>query len=259
MEEILVCCGSIFVLAAVLFGVFSFAAFTRQSNPPSTLEGLPSSEVAKDRQEAHRSRLETLLALIGMWLALPAICNIFQGMVDTVVRLDSIANNKIGPTIKLVTDGCLLGVLISGLVVLILVTITTWSTSKIGLWIASWLDSIKARFSRAQKAIPPPVPAKTEPVKEGGIVNKTAKEFFLVKIFDWIWARMPAINLGGENNPAPKNTHESIPAFTAPLLLSKDEQESSPALLEVQAKVEVEGQGISMYIQKVRKKNPNFP
>ena len=70
-----------------------------------------------ERKESQR-RFEVLLALIGLWLALPQTCAIAQRIVDTLTSLDYFTET-IAISIKLISDTCLFSFFIFGLVFLI--------------------------------------------------------------------------------------------------------------------------------------------
>ena len=74
-----------------------------------------------DRQEKENSFWEQftfLLTIIGLWLALPATFELFQRIGDNIAQL-GFFSEKTFTIIKIVLDGCLLGVYIIGLILLI--------------------------------------------------------------------------------------------------------------------------------------------
>ncbi len=252
MEEILICCGSIIFLGAILIGVFSFSVFSR-----GTKHSTPSVEVSPaEAREAHRNRLEFLLAIIGMWIGLPSLCSISQEVVRTFVSFENIVNDDTGKIIKMVSDGCLFGALFTGLIILIVVTITTWGTSFIGLKVSSWINSIKIKLNSKPK---PPVPQAhltNEPIKKQGdnYIKNTSKEFFLTKFLEGIWARITKTSLKQVDAPNPELIKPPVVITELPVT-NKDEMKNLP---HSPGKAP-EDQGMSFYVQKVRKKNPNFP
>ncbi len=252
MEEILVCCGSIFFLGAILIGTFSFSVFSRGHKPStSAIETSPA-----EAREAHRNRLEFLLAIIGMWIGLPSLCSISQEVVRTFVSFENIVNEDTGKIIKMVSDGCLFGALFTGLIILIAVTITTWGTSFIGLKVSSWMNSIKMKLRSKPKPPVSPVHPTNEPIKKQGdnYIKNTSREFFLTKFLDGVWTRIT------------KTPHQQIDDRNPELIkppaaitelphTNKDELRDLPP----SSGKALEDQGMSFYVQKVRKRNPNFP
>lgn len=77
----------------------------------------------KERQEIYRFRVNTLLTLIGLWLALPATCGLLQRMTDNLTSLDAFSKNM-AIIIKLTLDSFLLVFYIIGLLLLLFIGFT---------------------------------------------------------------------------------------------------------------------------------------
>jgi hypothetical protein len=74
--------------------------------------------ISENERKENQRRFEVLLALIGLWLALPQTCAIAQRIVDTLTSLDYFTET-IAISIKLLSDTCLFSFFIFGLVFLI--------------------------------------------------------------------------------------------------------------------------------------------
>lgn len=299
MEEILVCCGSLILLGAILLGFFAFSALIRQphySNSP--ISGFVND--IKDRRESNKNRLDALLAVIGIWLGLPSLCAISQEMVNTLVTLDSI-DKSTGITIKLVTNTCLLGGLSFGLILLVTVTVASWGTSSLGMAISSrwerikaWFTAFIAKFRKNKKAIHDKETQKDEKkTQDSDMMQEMSREISRI-VFEVVTSKLVEFEIDRRKNEsinapdksainnqpriespdekkqglmlAPTHSSDSV---DGPSLTVKMEQRNSEANLQenVEKKKDpvnsysdmLEEQGLSIFVKKIRKRNRNFP
>jgi hypothetical protein len=302
MEEILVCCGSLIFLGAILLGFFAFSSLVRKPYYPNSPADAFVNDI-RERRESSRNRLDALLAVIGIWLGLPSLCAISQEMVNTIVSLDSI-DKSVGITIKLVTDTCLLGGLFSGLIILVLVTVTSWSTSSLGMAISSRWEKIKAWFAARrkkhgdndEKASPDKEFKKDEKkTQDPDTLQEMSREISKI-VFEVVTSKLFEFELDRRKKEAAdapsKSAIEVQPRTESPsekkqelaLVTTHNDDENDKLSLDHASKMPqsnfdttlqvnvvekqestnspsdlLDEQGMSIYVKKIRKRNPNFP
>ncbi len=92
-------------------------------------------------QERFWRRLTTLLTILGLWLALPATCGLFQRIVDNLTQLDPFFSTTVAITTKIISDSCLMIIYIVGLVTLVIIGFTTFIAANA---IDTLTDSLRA-------------------------------------------------------------------------------------------------------------------
>ena len=142
MEEVLLCCTSVLLLVGVLLGMFLFSLYIKWLNKTSQDAPQASDDETKlasneqqiqikdSNQKTGPNVLETLLTTLGVWLGLPSICSTSQRLLEDLTSFGSF-NPNIASAIKLIADGLLLGLLITGLTVFVLIVIAGWGTGVI--------------------------------------------------------------------------------------------------------------------------------
>lgn len=108
----------------------------------------------QQRRETYQFRVNTLLTLIGLWLALPTTCGVLQRMADTLTSLTMISAYTNAVVIaKFIIDVGLLCFYGFGIALLIFIGVTGWIAHKASDGINTGVDSFRTAAMKTTETI----------------------------------------------------------------------------------------------------------